>query len=121
HNCKRLHATGLAMTLLVLAEESTVSEFVFFLLDALSYGRGRHVIMRKNIPFIIHGDRRHAETNVCILSNLEGFVLFVQEHKNHIENADAEAWLLSAVAIAAFAENNQICQDLGQPKFCHPK
>jgi len=89
------------------AEESAVDDFAVLLLQALGYTRrGRHYRTRKDIPFVICGEQKHAKTDVCIIED-HGILLLVQEDKRHMANDHPGAQLI-AEAIAAFAANNEI-------------
>jgi hypothetical protein len=93
------------------AEESAVDDFAVVLLRALGYTRrGRVLRTRKDIPLIICGENRHAQTDVCILDEHE-IILLVQEDKRHLQMSDPEPQLI-AKAIAAFAANNQSRQQI---------
>jgi len=97
------------------AEESAVDDFAVLLLRALRYTtRGRVFRTRKDIPFIICGEKRHTKTDVCIIDHSD-ILLLVQEDKRHMEASIPEAQLI-AEAIAAFAANNRTRQQtLGEP------
>lgn len=91
------------------AEESAVDDFAVLLLRALRYNTwGRVLRTRKDIPFVICGENRHAKTDVCIIDQNE-ILLLVQQDKRLMDNSNPEPQLI-AEAIAAFAANNQTRQ-----------
>lgn len=96
-------------------EESAVDDFAVALLRSCGYvRRGRVARTRKDLPFIICGENRHAKTDVCILDDND-ILLLIQEDKRHLDNSDPEAQLI-AEAIAAFYANNQTrMRTLGLP------
>ncbi|KAH9050758.1 hypothetical protein EDB84DRAFT_1259073 [Lactarius hengduanensis] len=89
------------------AEESAVDDFVVLLLRALRYNtRGRVLRTRKDIPLVICGENRYAKTDVCIIDQNEILLLVQEDKRRFMDNSDPEPQLI-AVAIAAFAANNQ--------------
>jgi len=95
-------------------EESAVDDFAMQLLRTMGYaGRavGRDLRSRKDIPFLICGEWRHAKTDVCIMDRNE-ILLLVQEDKRHMEPGDPYPQLI-AEAIAAFQSNNRVRNLLG--------
>ncbi|KAK2464807.1 hypothetical protein APHAL10511_003225 [Amanita phalloides] len=88
-------------------EESAVDDFAVQLFRVLSYtGRavGRVARTRKDLPFWVCGEQRHAKTDVCIMDGSD-ILLLVQEDKRHLDGSDPEPQLI-AEAIAAFYNNN---------------
>ncbi|KAH9966458.1 hypothetical protein BC827DRAFT_1264446 [Russula dissimulans] len=88
-------------------EESAVDDFAVQLFKILSYtGRavGRVARTRKDLPFWVCGEQRHAKTDVCIMDGSD-ILLLVQEDKRHMDGSDPEPQLI-AEAIAAFYNNN---------------
>ena len=89
--------------------ESAVDDFSVELFKALGYVRRNRVARtRKDLSLLVCGERRHAQTDVCIVDRLQNdIILLVQEDKRVEggENVDARAQLV-AEAIAAFTENN---------------
>jgi hypothetical protein len=103
----------LAMNL-VPGEESAVDDFAIQLLRTMGYeGRamGRDLRSRKDIPLLICGEWRHANTDVCIISRDE-ILLLIQEDKRHLELGDPRPPLI-AEAIAAVQYNNSAQDILG--------
>lgn len=100
-------------------EESAVDDFAVALFRACGYSRkGRVVRTRKKIPFLICGQNRHVETDVCIMDD-NAIILLLQEDKGHLDGSDPEP-LLIAEAIAAFAANNHMRERaLGFPPLHH--
>lgn len=98
-------------------EESAVDDFAVHLFRALGYtGRAvaRTTRTRKDLPFLVCGEERHAKADVCIMDGLE-ILLLVQEDKRHLDSSDPEPQLI-ANAIAAFYNNNITrVQALGLP------
>jgi len=88
-------------------EESAVADFVVDLFRILRYtGRdvGRVARTRKDLPFWVCGEERHAKTDVCIMND-QDILLLVQEDKRHMESSNPVPQLI-AEAIAAFYNNN---------------
>ncbi|KAJ6576507.1 hypothetical protein DFH09DRAFT_362087 [Mycena vulgaris] len=99
-----LRAMDLAM-LPVDAGESAVDDFAVLLLQELGYVPvGRVLRTRKDIPFVICGEHRHAKMDVCIIDDV-GILLLVQEDKRHADGGNPVPQLV-AKAIAAFHTNN---------------
>ena len=98
-------------------EESAVDDFAVQLFRVLGYtGRavGRVARTRKDLPFWVCGQERHAKTDVCIM-DASDILLLVQEDKRHLDGSDPEPQLI-AEAIAAFYHNNNIrTRALGVP------
>jgi hypothetical protein len=95
-------------------EESAVDDFAMQLLRTMGYaGRaiGRDLRSRKNIPFLICGEWKHAKTDVCVMDRSE-ILLLVQEDKRHMEPGDPNPQLI-AEAIAAVQSNNRVRIQLG--------
>ncbi|KAF9448588.1 hypothetical protein P691DRAFT_35701 [Macrolepiota fuliginosa MF-IS2] len=105
-----LRNLGLAMAP-VTAEESAVDDFAVVLLRALGYEpRGKTLRTRKNLPFVICGENRRAQTDVCLIDEQE-IVLLIQE--GHGQDPEPQ---LVAGAIAAFTVNNRVrVRTLGLP------
>jgi len=100
-------------------EESSVDDFVAFILRLMNYNDGRRLIrLRKELGFEMCGQRVDAQTDVCITerSPTTGvrYLLLVQEDKRHISRDDPEQQLV-AEAIAAFSENNKALRAAGLP------
>lgn len=109
HNAELINLLDLAMKPAP-AEESAVDDFAVELFKALGYVK-RHRIARtrKDIPFLICGEWRHAKTDVCLVDRLQNdILLLVQEDKRFTPQApqDPKAQLI-AEAIAAFEYNNR--------------
>ncbi|KAK7059326.1 hypothetical protein R3P38DRAFT_2679091 [Favolaschia claudopus] len=86
-------------------EESAVDDFAFLLLQALGYlPIGRVVRTRKDLPLVICGEQRHAQTDVCIV-DAASILLLVQEDKKQADGGDPIPQLV-AEAIGAFQSNN---------------
>jgi len=95
-------------------EESAVDDFAMHLLRTMGYaGRaiGRDLRSRKDIPFLICGEWKHAKTDVCVIDRRE-ILLLVQEDKRHKEPGDPYPQLI-AEAIAAVQSNNRMRIQLG--------
>ncbi|KIJ42733.1 hypothetical protein M422DRAFT_170821 [Sphaerobolus stellatus SS14] len=96
-------------------EESAVDDFVMQLLRTIRgyAGRavGRDLRSRKDIPFLICGEWRHAKIDVCVMDRNE-ILLLVQEDKRHMELGDPHSQLI-AEAIAAVQSNNRVRDHLG--------
>jgi len=87
-------------------EESAVDDFAVRLFDILGY-TNRNILLRtrKDIELVTCGTSMHSKIDVCLLVNLSGIILLVQENKRHLEDrGDAEARLI-AKAVAAFQSN----------------
>ena len=102
-NAELINLLDLAMT------QCAVDDFVVELFKALGYVRRHRVARtRKDLSLLVCGERRHAQTDVCIIDRHQNdIILLVQEDKRVEggENLDARAQLV-AEAIAAFTENN---------------
>ena len=102
------------------SEESAVDDFAVVLFRTLGYlGRHRVARTRKDIPFLICGEWRHAKTDVCIVDRSQNdIMMLVQEDKRfsvtETATAEAEAQLV-AEAIAAFSYNNEARRAAGLP------
>lgn len=89
-------------------EESAVNDFTMQLLRLMGYASRpleRDLRSRKDIPLFICGGWWHAKTDVCVMDR-NGYLLVVQENKQHLETADPEPQLI-AEAIAAVQSNNR--------------
>ncbi|KAF8521946.1 hypothetical protein BU17DRAFT_75382 [Hysterangium stoloniferum] len=93
-------------------EESTVDDFTVSLFRTLGYSKGLRVThTRKHLSLLICGERRKAQTDVCLLDRSNNnILLLVEENKRfnqdvEFQQADGEAQLI-AEAIAAFSINN---------------
>ena len=89
------------------SQESATADFAAHLLKILGYApRPRVIRTRNDIPFLICGEYRKAQTDVCILSR-DGILinLLVQEDKRHFGIMEPLPRLV-AEAIAAFQDNN---------------
>jgi len=101
---KLIHFLDLAMTPKV-GQESAVDQFAYELLKRLRYdSEDKIIIIRRAFPFVICGETRQAQTDLCIVDDNE-VVLLVQEDKRLSSNKDPEPQLI-AEAIAAFNNNN---------------
>jgi len=89
-------------------QESMVDDFTKELLFYMGYeSKGRILRTRHSLGFVICGDTRTAQTDVCIMRRRGGFLLLMQEDKRLISIRDPEPQVI-AEAIAAFQENNKI-------------
>ncbi|TEB23377.1 hypothetical protein FA13DRAFT_1420359 [Coprinellus micaceus] len=98
------------------SEESAVGDFAVVLLRALGYEpRGRTLRTRKDLPFIICGESRHAKADVCLIDE-QDIVLLVQEGKRQTSPGEDPEPQLIAAAVAAFTLNirNRV-ENLGIP------
>ena len=76
-------------------EESFVDDFAACILRLMGY-RGQHCIIhaRKEIHFLMCGERTAAKSNVCVLEDTAGrppYILLVQENK--VSTGNLNAWL----------------------------
>jgi hypothetical protein len=98
-------------------QESMVDDFAFKLLERTGFDKGSRLLRtRHNIPFIVSGEYRNAQTDVCIVSRRKHLLLLVQEDKRMTSAKDPEPQVI-AEAIAAFQENNKIRKDYGLDPF----
>ncbi|KAI8968702.1 hypothetical protein BD414DRAFT_450567 [Trametes punicea] len=99
------------------AEDSAVDDFAVALLTNLGYVNHHRVARtRKDVPLLICGERRHAETDVCLIDRQQHDILMlVQEDKRFQGDFVAVQCQLIAEAIAAFYENNKHRQAEGLP------
>ncbi|KAF9479936.1 hypothetical protein BDN70DRAFT_806160, partial [Pholiota conissans] len=97
------------------AEKSAVDDFAVILLREMGYEpRRRALRTKKDLPFFVCGENRHATTDVCLIDE-DDIILLVQEDKPYMSTEDPVAQLI-AKAIAAFATNNRTRVDiLGLP------
>ncbi|KAH9828701.1 uncharacterized protein C8Q71DRAFT_457732 [Rhodofomes roseus] len=103
-----LRTMELAMTPRGCNEEFAVVDFVvalFRLLGFVGRAAGRITRTRKDLPFWICGQERHAMADVCIVDDANITRFLVQEDKRHADHPDSEPQLI-AVAVAAFSNNN---------------
>jgi hypothetical protein len=94
-------------------QESAV-DFVMCLLHVMGYAtraNRRDLRSRKDIPYLICGEWRHARTDVCVMDTDE-ILCLVQEDKHHLEPGDPHPQLI-AEAIAAVQSNNLMRPNLG--------
>ena len=115
-----LEYMDLVMTQVPGEESAAVDDFTMHLLLALGYAEmnsGTSVRTRKDIPFYICGEWKHAKADVCIIERHKNtIILLVQcsqdsEDKRYMEG-DPRPQLV-AKAIAAFQHNNHIRQQSG--------
>jgi len=102
------------------SQESQVDDFAVELFKTLGYvKRHRVACTRKDIPFLICGEWRHAKTDVCIVDRSQNnILLLVQEDKRFgatEATAEAEAQLIAG-AVATFSYNNATRVSAGLPK-----
>jgi len=107
-NAGLIHLLDLAM-LPVPAGESVVDDFTVELLKQLSYvKRNRIAHTRKEIPYLICGEWRHAKPDICLLDPLKNDILLLVQEDKHLrpDPCDPRSQLI-AEAIAAFDYNNR--------------
>ena len=99
-------------------ESAAVDDFMMHLLLALGYAEmnsGTSVRTRKDIPFYICGEWRHAKADVCVIERYKNTVILLvqcsHEDKRYME--DDPIPQLVAKAIATFQHNNHIRQQSG--------
>ncbi|KAJ7599028.1 hypothetical protein C8J56DRAFT_815343 [Mycena floridula] len=99
-------------------QEAAVDTFVQRLLEKLGYATGHRIILtRQVLAFLICGENRSAQTDVCIIDENDIILLLVQEDKP-IDNPDDPEPQLVAEAIAAFQRNNSVrARELFLPKL----
>lgn len=126
HNAELINLLDLAMKPAP-AEESAVVDFAVDLFKYLGYVKRHRVARtRKDIPFLVCGEWRHAKTDVCLIDrNQNDILLLVQEDKRfQPDNPLDPRPQLIAEAIAAFAYNNRIREMAGEAalesKVCGP-
>ncbi|KAJ7731820.1 hypothetical protein DFH07DRAFT_847003 [Mycena maculata] len=91
---------------MTMVDDSAVDDFAVLLLKELGYlPIGRVSRMRLDIRFVICGEERYADTDVCVIDD-HGIILLVQEHKRREETRSPVPQLV-AQAIAAFHSNNR--------------
>jgi len=89
-------------------QESMVDDFAREILSYMDYDTiGRIIGTRHSLGFVICGENRKAQTDVCIMRRKEELLLLLQEDKRLENPADPEPQVI-AEAIAAFQENNKI-------------
>ncbi|KZT04744.1 uncharacterized protein LAESUDRAFT_657346 [Laetiporus sulphureus 93-53] len=95
--------------------ESAVDDFAVALFTNLGYVNQHRVARtRKNIPFLICGERRYAKADVCLIDRRENDILLVvQEDKRFREDPLAVRCQLIAEAIAAFSYSNGLRESAG--------
>ncbi|KAJ7758092.1 hypothetical protein DFH07DRAFT_884698 [Mycena maculata] len=98
-------------------DDSAVDDFTVLLLTELEYvPMGRVLRTKKNIPLVICGENRQANTDVCVIDD-DDILLLVQEDKRQGETGNPVPQLV-AEAIAAFHSNNMNREQmLGLPRL----
>ncbi|KAF7337633.1 hypothetical protein MSAN_02236600 [Mycena sanguinolenta] len=105
-------------------EQSAVVDFAFVLLQELGYTSvgtktPRNLRRRKEIPFLICGENRHTQADVCVLdytNSITSISLVVHAAKRHREDGREPIPELVAMEIAAFHSNNPTRQRMDLPK-----
>ena len=102
--------------------ENIVIDFTVKLLEVLGYTyRDRVARTRVNLEFLVCGEGRYAETDVCIFDQTRReTLLLVQTHKRRqFVSLDQTKDQLVAGAIAAFFQNNKRRARPGVPRIKH--
>ncbi|KAK0209721.1 hypothetical protein IW262DRAFT_1281259 [Armillaria fumosa] len=96
--------------------ETAAVDFAVMLFKTLGYVRRERVVCtRVDLPLLICGKHRHAQTGVCILDHNDILLLVKAENRlEHGEPVNARAQLV-AEAVAAFNENNAQREAIGFP------
>ncbi|KAF7337631.1 hypothetical protein MSAN_02236400 [Mycena sanguinolenta] len=104
-------------------EQSAVVDFAVVLLQELGYTSvgtktPRNLRRRKEIPFLICGETRHTQADVCVLdytNSITSISLVVHADKRNCAYGRDPMPELVAMAIAAFHSNNLTRQRMGLP------
>ena len=110
----------LDLTMVPGSRESQVVDFAVELFKTLGYvRRHRLACTRKDIPFLICGEWRHAKTDVCIVDRSQNDILLLVQGDRRFgtteATTEAEAQLIAG-AIATFSYNNTARENAGLPK-----
>ena len=87
-----------------LAGESAVDDFAVALLTVLGYVNHHRVARtRKEVPLLICGERRYANSDICLIGRQQNYILLLVQEDKHFQGDPVGAQCpLVAEAIAAF-------------------